>query len=177
MLFFVFNFLSSDFLPWYLHLHIQFVPEFMDAPQRYMKTSFLKLNLSEKLWIHTYQWWNRNICMNESWRGLECRERGNEFSFLEASKPSVTCLSVPACPNAAYATGITFPHIYDTSLLQQQQRKVWIEKVVSYPARWSFSFILGPLQVGILSPNEGGGLLQSRHIFKIFQSTYCLGTV
>ena len=40
ILFFVFNFLSSDFPPWYLHLHIQFVPEFMDAPQRYMKTSF-----------------------------------------------------------------------------------------------------------------------------------------
>ena len=49
ILFFVFNFLSSDFPPWYLHLHIQFVPEFMDAPQRYMKTSFLNLNLSEKL--------------------------------------------------------------------------------------------------------------------------------
>ena len=114
----------------------------------------LKLNLSEKLWIYTSRWWNRNICMNEVWRGLECRERGNEFSFLEASKPSVTCLSVPACPNAAYATGITFPHIYDTSLFQQQQRKVGIEKVVSYPAKWSLSFILGPLHWSSIFPTS-----------------------
>ena len=32
------NILHSDFLPYHSHLHIQFVPEFMEATQRYMRS-------------------------------------------------------------------------------------------------------------------------------------------